>query len=76
MHINSLNPNCLNEIFAHLVEDVRTLHSYILVNRHWCNFVIPLLWRYPFELTKLLRTFKESGIIYKYHLVGESESKF
>src|SRR6266498_524881 len=35
---------CLNEIFEHFV-DTPTLHSCILVNRHWCKISVRILWK-------------------------------
>ncbi|CAG8437325.1 4626_t:CDS:2 [Scutellospora calospora] len=45
---------CLQRIFEELRPlDLTTSYSYllscVLVNRHWCDIAIPILWRHPFE---------------------------
>ncbi|CAG8505156.1 10448_t:CDS:1 [Ambispora gerdemannii] len=51
----SFLPNdCLTDIFEILSEDKITLYSCLLVNRQWCNSVVPFLWRKPFDLLKYL----------------------
>ncbi|CAI2174523.1 631_t:CDS:2 [Funneliformis geosporum] len=39
---------CLSKIFEFHSDDLFTLHSCALVNRDWCRFAIPLLWKRPF----------------------------
>ncbi|CAG8516574.1 727_t:CDS:1 [Paraglomus occultum] len=38
------------ETVSHLLDDRRTLHSCLLVNRLWCEATVPILWSKPFEL--------------------------
>src|SRR6266498_4635023 len=40
-----LPTDCLNEILEHLEQDKTTLHSCLLVNRHWCKISVRILWR-------------------------------
>ncbi|KAF0509608.1 RNI-like protein [Gigaspora margarita] len=41
-------PNeCLIEIFNNLRTNYKCLFSCLLVNRHWCRIIIPILWREP-----------------------------
>ncbi|CAG8574917.1 11844_t:CDS:1 [Ambispora leptoticha] len=42
---------CFHEIFQLLIDDQRTLHSCLLVNRHWCQSAVSYLWRKPFQYT-------------------------
>jgi hypothetical protein len=42
----------MTEILNHLENDIKSLHSCVLVNRHWCRESIPHLWVEPFT-TKL-----------------------
>src|ERR1044072_4900357 len=39
-----LNIDCFNLIFNELA-DKNSLHSCLLVNKEWCNIVIPILWK-------------------------------
>jgi hypothetical protein len=39
--------DCLQNIFEYLSNDLKTLHSCILVNRKWCQNAIPVFWRNP-----------------------------
>src|SRR6266498_3422913 len=41
-----LNLDCLLFIFNELHEDIKSLHSCILVNRDWCQVAVPILWKY------------------------------
>src|SRR6266536_3598951 len=36
--------DCLNEIFEYLEGDKLTLYSCLLVNRHWCELSVRILW--------------------------------
>src|SRR6266536_4391535 len=40
-----LPTDCLDEILEHLKDDKPTLHSCLLVNRHWCKISVRILWR-------------------------------
>src|SRR5688572_22336395 len=39
-----LSTDCLNEIFKYLKDKV-DLHSCLLVNHHWCEVSVPILWK-------------------------------
>ncbi|CAG8698553.1 2759_t:CDS:2 [Dentiscutata erythropus] len=41
--------DCIEEIVEFLENNIRTLHSCLLVNRLWCQIVVPVLWRQPFR---------------------------
>lgn len=47
-HIVSLPADCLYDIFNLLKDDLKSLHSCILVNRLWCEIAIPYLWAQSF----------------------------
>src|SRR5689334_19323229 len=51
--INSPNlpPEILTEIFKYLKDDYKSLYPCTLVNRHWHNISIPIIWRDPFYST-------------------------
>src|SRR3954452_15756387 len=49
-----LPTDCLNGIFKCLLNDAGSLHSCLLVNKLWCEIVIPLLWNNPWQSTQLL----------------------
>src|ERR1043165_5164617 len=40
-----LPADCLREIFEFLQDDTKSLHSFLLVNRLWCETTVPILWR-------------------------------
>src|SRR3954454_1889612 len=42
--MEKLNVDCLSFIF-HELTDKNSLHSCILVNKEWCNIVVPILWK-------------------------------
>ncbi|CAG8593910.1 25039_t:CDS:1 [Cetraspora pellucida] len=44
---SSLPNLCLRKIFECIEEDKISLHSCLLVNWHWCQEVVPILWRSP-----------------------------
>ncbi|RIA98292.1 hypothetical protein C1645_750486, partial [Glomus cerebriforme] len=48
-----LPTDCLNVIFKCLLDDAGSLHSCLLVNKLWCETVIPLLWNNPWQCTQL-----------------------
>ncbi|CAG8468845.1 11167_t:CDS:2 [Diversispora eburnea] len=43
-----LPADCLYDIFNLLKDDIKSLHSCILVNRLWCETAVPYLWAHPF----------------------------
>jgi hypothetical protein len=40
-----LNIDCLGLIFNQLKKDRKSLHSCLLVNKEWCNVIVPILWK-------------------------------
>src|SRR5947207_3280113 len=53
MNSSSLPTECLREIFEYAYEndDLETLGSCLLVNRKWCEAVVPVMWRNPWALS-------------------------
>src|SRR4051794_8821446 len=43
--MEKLNVDCLNLIFNELKTDEVSLYSCLLVNKVWCNVVVPILWK-------------------------------
>ncbi|CAJ0889946.1 13792_t:CDS:2 [Entrophospora sp. SA101] len=41
--------DCLALVFKHLSNDIKTLHSCLLLNKHCCELVVPILWKAPFS---------------------------
>ncbi|CAG8483410.1 8315_t:CDS:2 [Scutellospora calospora] len=48
-HSARLPADCLYDIFNLLKDDIKSLHSCILVNRLWCETAVPYLWSHPFK---------------------------
>ncbi|POG75519.1 hypothetical protein GLOIN_2v1565572, partial [Rhizophagus irregularis DAOM 181602=DAOM 197198] len=46
-----LTADCLSKIFSYFDADPHSLHSFLLVNRHWCINAVPILWRRTFYVT-------------------------
>ncbi|GBB84630.1 hypothetical protein RclHR1_01120018 [Rhizophagus clarus] len=44
-----LNNDILHYIFQELNNDGKSLLSCLLVNKRWCELVIPILWKYPLK---------------------------
>jgi hypothetical protein len=43
----------IREIISHVnPKDINTLYSCLLINRAWCEHIIPLLWKNPFNIIK------------------------
>ncbi|RIA98389.1 hypothetical protein C1645_812804 [Glomus cerebriforme] len=49
---SKLPADCLDQIFKCLDEDGKSLHSCLLVNRKWCEIVVPILWSNPWKFEK------------------------
>src|ERR1043166_183254 len=47
--MSKFNHDCLFLIFEKIKDEVKTLHSCLLVNRLWCEAVVPILWRNPWK---------------------------
>jgi hypothetical protein len=52
--MDSFPNEILQKIYKYNFDDVRTLHSCLLVNKLWCNNVVPILWNRPFHLLLLI----------------------
>src|SRR5437763_10349791 len=50
MPISSLPYECFSDILSYL--DGKTLYKCLFVNRYFCKYTIPLIWRDPFESIK------------------------
>src|SRR5436190_11356389 len=49
--MSRLNKDILFLIFEELQDDSKSLFSCLMVNRLWCETVIPILWRNPWRYT-------------------------
>src|SRR5688572_23046604 len=67
-----LNKDVLLLIFEELQHDRKSLHSCLLVNRSWCEVIIPILWK---DHTKDLKKIKKSLEIIISHLSNETKEK-
>ncbi|GBB92413.1 hypothetical protein RclHR1_00200046 [Rhizophagus clarus] len=47
--ISEFNIDCLIKIFETLENDHKSLHSCVLVNKLWCQYAIPKLWKSPWR---------------------------
>ena len=47
-----LPPDCLNEIFEFLENDIAALYSCLLVNRSWCEVAVIILWEISIIIIK------------------------
>ncbi|KAF0557794.1 hypothetical protein F8M41_012253 [Gigaspora margarita] len=45
-------PELMEIILNNLNNEIYSLHSCALVNRHWCKMSIPILWQNPFSLSR------------------------
>ncbi|RIA80382.1 hypothetical protein C1645_882193 [Glomus cerebriforme] len=45
--MNKLNVDCLKIIFDEL--ETNSLYSCLLVNKEWCNIIVPILWSYSWK---------------------------
>ncbi|KAF0522637.1 f-box domain-containing protein [Gigaspora margarita] len=53
--ITLLPDECLLEILNNFRTNYRTLFSCLLVSRHWCKIIVPILWREPTKYVDDLR---------------------
>ncbi|RIB15493.1 hypothetical protein C2G38_2093072 [Gigaspora rosea] len=49
-------PELMENILKHLNNEIYSLYSCALVNRHWCKMSIPILWQNPFSTIKQRRS--------------------
>src|SRR5438034_414802 len=62
MPLPSLPNDCYNIVFSFI--DNKTLFDCLFVNRSWCRLSIPMLWREPFEFSKIIELeLKYSSVI-------------
>ncbi|EXX64180.1 hypothetical protein RhiirA5_419230 [Rhizophagus irregularis] len=47
--MSKLNRDILYLIFEELQDDIRTLYSSLLVNKTWCEIIVPILWKNPWK---------------------------
>ncbi|RIB13976.1 hypothetical protein C2G38_2248536 [Gigaspora rosea] len=45
-------PELMENILKHLNNEIGSLYSCALVNRHWCKMSIPILWKDPFSIKR------------------------
>ncbi|RIB15488.1 hypothetical protein C2G38_2192249 [Gigaspora rosea] len=45
-------PELMENILKHLNNEIDSLYSCALVNRHWCKMSIPILWKDPFSIKR------------------------
>ena len=53
-----IDEDCLRLIFEELCDDRCTMYSCLLVNRLWCEAVVPVLWKDPWKFLNDLKDFK------------------
>ena len=58
--MSKLNKDVLYLIFEELIDDKNSLYSLLLVNKIWCEVVVPILWRDPW---RNLRTYKRRSLL-------------
>src|SRR4051812_1221572 len=51
--MSNLNKDILSYIFKELEDDNKALYSCLLVNKLWCEAVVPILWRNPLGTCKV-----------------------
>src|SRR5215213_8008535 len=49
--MSKLNKDCLIIVFEELEDEPKALHSCLLVNKFWCETVVPILWRFPWKFS-------------------------
>src|SRR5687768_18320400 len=64
--MSKLNKDILFLIFEELQNDAKSLFSCLLVNRLWCETVIPILWRNPWCYEDNINYQKKSSL---YHII-------
>src|SRR6266542_5809674 len=57
--MSKFTSDCLYLIFKELKKDIKSLHSCLLVNRLWCETVVPILWRNPWKVYELVEFTKK-----------------
>src|SRR6266498_912785 len=62
--MSKLNEDILFLLFEELQDDSKSLFSCLLVNRLWCETVIPILWRNPWCYEDNINYQKKSSLYY------------
>src|SRR4051812_34242990 len=70
--VSKLNIDCLIKIFEKLENDHKSLHSCILVNKLWCQYAIPELWKNPWQSSEI----KQNNIFLQIALINTYISAF
>ncbi|CAB4435110.1 unnamed protein product [Rhizophagus irregularis] len=71
--MSKLNRDVLYLIFEEFQDDENTLHSCLLVNKTWCEIIIPILWKNPWKNLKREKEKSLLNVIIS-HLSGESKN--
>jgi hypothetical protein len=71
--MSRLNRDVLYLIFEELKDDKMTLLSSLLVNRTWCEMIIPILWKDPWKSLEFGREKSLFNVIIS-HLSDESRN--
>src|SRR5438034_4068147 len=50
--MSKLNRDVLYFIFESFQDDKKTLHTCLLINKTWCEIIVPILWRNPWKFLK------------------------
>src|ERR1041384_4125196 len=71
-----LSIDCLDEIFEYLESDKVTLHSCLLVNRHWCEIAVRILWKSVWNYDTLIACLPNGSkeILYKNGIITSNST--
>src|SRR2546430_12700404 len=50
--MSKLNRDVLYLIFENFQDDKKTLHTCLLINKTWCEIIVPILWKNPWKFLK------------------------
>src|SRR6266498_63563 len=64
LKMSQLNRDILFLLFEELQDDSKSLFSCLLVNRLWCETVVPILWRDPWRFKDSVNYQKKSSLYY------------
>ncbi|CAI2164272.1 16992_t:CDS:1 [Funneliformis geosporum] len=67
-----LPPETLGEIFNYVGDDIKSLHSCLLVNKMWCESAALILWRQPFDISSIMAS---ADLVTVYFLFFSDEIK-
>src|ERR1044072_4119812 len=71
--MSNLNRDVLYLIFKELQYDKKSVHSCLTVNRIWCEIIVPILWKNPWNYLKKEREASLLSVIVS-HLPDESKN--